>query len=457
MTSSGARRADRRAGFRASFALVYLCGACVQAQGNAARRQADSQNLPTGQPVNPKRDRKNIADIVAGRFHTCLLTTDGTVTCWGGAPWENFGPRTGARLLSSGELDVCALFDERIECWLASTVATPSSYGELSLPIANASEVSQISGYMRCGCALRRDGRPFCWGASRRPSNDPHDLAFGQCSPPSLSFASISIGYRKGCGVTSNKSLACWGLVGGAHHKEVAGATEVAIGMGHTCVLLQSGAISCWIDHGRPVGGRDQQVDDPPSGTFTQLSAGFNHTCGLRSDRSVACWGANDFGQATAPAGKFKRIAAGYTHSCGVTDTNMVRCWGGDPYGGASWLTRVPPEFAVDPPPPIDLEAINKDTRKSVKNWWRRATRWLSDGNPIETFDKLPLDGWGRTLRMRVAPGNLVIVYSLGYDGREGGVGEDEDFVRCIRLVCDNAAHCALSKEVLQPGPSCRL
>ena len=191
----------------------------------------------------------------------------------------------------------------------------------------------------------------------------------------------IAIGNRHTCALLDTGNVRCWG---GNHHGQLgyghtnnvgddespasAGdvnvgrtVTQIAVGPGHTCALLDTGNVRCWGANSRGqlgYGHRNNVGDDesPASvgdvnvgGTVTQIAVGFEHTCALLDTGNVRCWGANSRGQlgyghtdrigddeSPASAGNVNvggtvtvtQIAAGDQHTCALLDTGNVRCWG---------------------------------------------------------------------------------------------------------------------------------
>ena len=145
---------------------------------------------------------------------------------------------------------------------------------------------------------------------------------------------------------------------------------RLATGSTHTCVLLDSGDVSCWgaNDHGQLGNGLGTTVtigdDEEPIALNTRVAlpggrpavavaAGDVHTCAILDTGAVACWGEADSGRlgygnttdigdnetpaansahgGLVPLGTGVRavgITAGYQHTCVVTDTAKVVCWG---------------------------------------------------------------------------------------------------------------------------------
>ncbi len=134
---------------------------------------------------------------------------------------------------------------------------------------------------------------------------------------------------------------------------------QIAVGLEHTCALLEGGNVRCW---GKGLNGRlgygntnDIGDDETPAsagdvniaGTVTQLSAGRMHTCALLSTGNVRCWGAgtsgrlgyvnaNTIGDDETPAsagdvnvgGTVIQITSGAFFNCALLAAGNVRCWG---------------------------------------------------------------------------------------------------------------------------------
>jgi alpha-tubulin suppressor-like RCC1 family protein len=70
-----------------------------------------------------------------------------------------------------------------------------------------------IAGANRTTCALRQDGRAFCWGAL---------VSFGQVATVSSTPVTLS---------------------GGGVY------TKIAVGTSHACAMAETGAVTCWGNH----------------------------------------------------------------------------------------------------------------------------------------------------------------------------------------------------------------
>jgi len=146
---------------------------------------------------------------------------------------------------------------------------------------------------------------------------------------------------------------------------------RITVGDLHTCVILDSGDVSCWGSGGfgrlgygnsNDIGDDEMAADNPVNGGILDLPgdrpavaivAGGAHTCALLDDGKVTCWGYNGYGNlgygntneigddempaanpvnggiVALPGGRpAVAIAAGSTHNCALLDNGTVTCWG---------------------------------------------------------------------------------------------------------------------------------
>ncbi|MEM9488356.1 MAG: RTX toxin, partial [Myxococcota bacterium] len=143
---------------------------------------------------------------------------------------------------------------------------------------------------------------------------------------------------------------------------------DMALGVAHTCILLDSGAVRCWGggtygqlgygDYGETGDIGDDELprneDVPIGGPAMQITAGAYHTCAVLQSGSMRCWGRNDNGQlgyghtmqigddepASQPGDidlgteeSIRDISAGFAHTCALFTNGEVRCWGWGRYG----------------------------------------------------------------------------------------------------------------------------
>ena len=183
------------------------------------------------------------------------------------------------------------------------------------------------------GCALVLDtGAIRCFG-----TNDFGQLGYGHTMVPHAAMTPAAVG-----DVDVGENVA-----------------SVATGGWHTCVFVDSGGLRCWgrNDFGQLGRGDTATIgdDELPSsitdialgGTATAVALGLFHTCALMDTGGVRCWGRGNWGQLgygnTATigddelpssvgevdvGGTVTSIVAGSYFNCALLDTGGVRCWG---------------------------------------------------------------------------------------------------------------------------------
>ncbi|MDB4602745.1 hypothetical protein OAH71_02415 [Euryarchaeota archaeon] len=177
---------------------------------------------------------------------------------------------------------------------------------------------------------------------------------------------------------------------GGFQSGSMFGGQTLALGAGHTCVIIDNGSVSCW---GKNSAGQlgdgatwphfndsDLPITTLSLGvgrTATSISAGNLHTCAILDNGSVSCWGRNNVGQLgdgtnvdrstpglTLSLGVGRTavtISAGVDNTCVILDDGLAKCWGGNSNGqlgdGTSTDRNIP--TAVSIPEPYKLLAIS--------------------------------------------------------------------------------------------------
>lgn len=255
--------------------------------------------------------------MVAGRAHTCVLTGERKVRCWGDNAYGQLG------------------YGNTQDIGDAPT-RLPYTAGDVAL---GPEPVVQLAAGRDHTCALLESGVVSCWGRNQ----------FGQ------------LGYGRTENLGDGEPVTSFGYVtlGGL-------ATRISAGGDHTCAVLVGGAVRCWGDntYGQLGKGHTDNVGDDEtvysagnvnlgSGVVVKdLALGDYHSCALTSAGAVKCWGNNGSGQLgyghtislgdneslatlenVSLTGPVRKIAAGAYHTCAVTETGAARCWGATYYG----------------------------------------------------------------------------------------------------------------------------
>jgi len=289
--------------------------------------------------------------IAAGGAHTCAVLSGGTVRCWGDNEVGQLGNGTqgeysaapvkvigvsNATAIGVGLIHTCALtVDGEIKCWgtnqngllgvgiIGGIVPTPVTVQGISHAIA----IAVGGGH---NCALNSDGTVKCWGRLKYVNANEKERPEDSSTPfavPGLSKAiAISAGSRHTCALISDGTVKCWGRNdygqlgnGTTTHSlipvaviGISNAKAVATGSVHTCALISDGTVKCWGIKGHGILGNTTNEGPQACGnspcsttpvvvngisTAAAISAGKEHTCALLLNGVVKCWGWNKYGQ----------------------------------------------------------------------------------------------------------------------------------------------------------------
>jgi len=220
-------------------------------------------------------------------------------------------------------------------------------------------------------CALRADGRTYCWGGNTRLQTG--SVGVDSVAAPVLLDGSPQFGeLQAGGDITCGRDVAgawhCWGANPSGQLGRFGEASAVpvqislpeagmtlTVGSTHLCALGTAGTVFCWGSNRHRKLGRDvtelcptspcSPIPAPVLGVppLADISAGLGHTCGATSNGQGWCWGWQSFGQvgngvrsSTAPdarptivPGNWRQVSAGDAHSCAVDLQSGAACWGG--------------------------------------------------------------------------------------------------------------------------------
>jgi len=368
--------------------------ACESHETGASKSDAGSSMLKT-------------IEVTAALTHSCALANDGTVRCWG---FNSSGQTSGdgsrgnpfptavtvvaglshITQLSAGGAHTCALSEDgSVHCWGDSGEGESAGDAMATnvtavVTVKDLKDVIQVSAGYYHTCALVKAGSVRCWGrnASAEITGDGqategHDDRIAVTTVAGLSHViQIAAGVEHNCALIDDGSVRCWGdnqyaqstddgvpsdpvavtTIAGLSH-----VTQVIASRVHSCALIDDGSVSCW-------GAQDPNRAAGPLTAMSEVSgvkrlaygASGSQTCALMNDGSVDCWGSNVMAEAsgdgmssqesqpvTAVVGltAVQQVATGEGHTCALLDDGSVRCWGDDVYGqstGRSMTTDMP-------------------------------------------------------------------------------------------------------------------
>ncbi len=295
-----------------------------------------------------------IVQIAAGGHHTCALTQDGRVRCWG--PTDRGVLALGVTLPECDGIFLvcdrgsrCCVGDDEPPRCLENTI-------QLGLP---ATQVAVGSGH---ACALLEDGTVHCWGMKRGGSLGGGDL--DGCDPVDLcEYGASCCQATDTCCVGDDEHPSAVAPVSlGGKAKQIVTATK------HSCALLEDGSIRCWGSGDNGVMGTAAGLecaaedcddaegccigdDELPSAVpaiefdapALAIATGTTTTCALLAGGALYCWGrheenghAFDVGDDEVPAsagpvttgGQVTQVTVGASHACALFDDGGARCWG---------------------------------------------------------------------------------------------------------------------------------
>jgi alpha-tubulin suppressor-like RCC1 family protein len=356
---------------------------------------------PTAPEVTPALSTASaplsFAQVSAGALHSCGVTTDHRVYCWGSGFDGQLGNGTTTqrtkpvavsgqllfRQVSAGSHHTCGVTTGfQAYCWgsnadgaLGDGTTTPHL---TPVPVAGGHQFRLVDAGDAHTCGVSYpDNLAYCWGIRDRGRIGDGVLTFGKRLTPSAvaggrQFRQVAAGLDHTCGVTTTNRAFCWGSDSVGQLGDSVASTlysfspvpvagtrrfrQVDAGAAFTCGVTTTERAFCWGS------GRQGQVGDGKTFlrfwpravagglSFDRVSTGYSHTCGEATDNRVYCWGRNATGelgngtttQRTTPvlvAGGhfFSQVSAGGTeygsHTCGKTGAGVAFCWGWNRYG----------------------------------------------------------------------------------------------------------------------------
>lgn len=327
--------------------------------------------------------------ISAGKYHTCGISTAFDAYCWGNSRLGKLGSSEAGddghvlkpilveseslySEVSTGEEHSCGITTEgKIHCW------GQGSYGQLGsgnqgsnlpIPIDYPQEFRHLSLGAHHSCARTMANDLVCWGrgndgqngnSSKKDSPAPQSIALKKGA-----FASIDLGYEHGCAINDEGGAYCWGS--GKFGRRADGrslattswptkvrfsnsVTEITVSWGGGCFLAADALVYCWGDNTYGANGSTEHTKTNAIPKVverlvdvTQISRGNAHTCALTGKKVGYCWGLGNSGQrgdgsyelikdSPEPIKNLDNIitlSAGGEHTCAIETSGAMYCWG---------------------------------------------------------------------------------------------------------------------------------
>jgi alpha-tubulin suppressor-like RCC1 family protein len=301
--------------------------------------------MQTSSPSQPEAIHPQLG---SGVSHSCLLTQQGEVFCWGQGSRPN---------------------DE----------LSPDTFGKPS-QVEGLEAISLAAGWYHT-CVATRDGHVQCWGqnGNGQLGNGAKKDSFSPVNVTDLEeVTSVTAGAVHTCARTAVGEVYCWG-----HNNQgqmgdgteidrpipvkvvelTEPATSIVAGPTYTCAVLMSGKVECWGQLTFFTQDQDQQIHSLPftipnldGNDVEKISAGDYHLCILTKSREVKCEGnffppsASYFSKPienlSQLQGHILDVIAQTDFTCILADTGKVYCWGDnyfDQLGDGTFNTSVEP------------------------------------------------------------------------------------------------------------------
>lgn len=298
----------------------------------------------------------------SGAGSSGLGTSSGEGTDGGGGSSGTIGPdggpspigadiAEGERVLSAGAAHTCVVTSQKtVKCWGAAELLGRDDDSERPVDVVGLDGVTELASGADFACALREDGSVWCWGKAGLTVLGPEAGGAPRRIQLQGTASALAAGDTHACAVVGadagSNRVWCWGV--GQHGK---------LGSGGTA------------DERSPVA-----VTSAATSTPTFVAAGADFTCAVNGTSMFECWGKNDRRQlgvtsSTSTTPLVARsdiplidVAAGADFACGRGNAGVARCWGDN---SQNQLARADAGTAVELGPPLqnDLRAIRSGAR----------------------------------------------------------------------------------------------
>ncbi len=250
---------------------VYCWGANAVRQTGTRPSPQDMIHGHLREEPTPVRGNGRYHELAAGRYHSCAITTAGSVHCWGMNEHGQLGRAT------SGS---CFMQRNEFPC-----DATPRP-----VPVPEDPPFADLAAGNAFTCGITDAGEAWCWGRNAQGQLGTGEAYYGDSDGPvrvagDVRFTEIEAGTFHTCGLGAEGRVFCWGW-----NESRQGA--VAVPSAEVC------------SRNTPRRSRDYTdalcalVEPTVADTelrFTDLAVNGATTCGIATDGRTYCWGAEDF------------------------------------------------------------------------------------------------------------------------------------------------------------------
>ena len=336
-------------------------------------------------PVGVSGLGSGVMAITAGDYHSCALTTAGSLKCWGYNWNGQLGDNSTTDRLTAvdvyvdGDVDGDGVLNSIDNCPLQGNSDQYNADGDGQGNVCDETPyqpiiISSIAAGYDHTCVLTTAGGVECWGSNNDGQLGDNSTKGRKQTPVGVSgldsgVTAIVAGDNHSCALTAAGGVKCWGYndygqlgdnstttrwvpvnVSGLG----SGVMAITAGANHTCALTTAGGVKCWGDNYNGQLGNNSttqrltpvNVSGLGSGV-TAIMTAYSHTCALTTTGGVKCWGYNDYGQlgdnsttqrltpvnVSGLGSGVMAVTPGASHTCALTTAGGVKCWGNN-YNG---------------------------------------------------------------------------------------------------------------------------
>jgi hypothetical protein len=178
-------------------------------------------------------DVVNAASVAVGDQHGCIVTVEGTLSCWGDNTRGQLGTRdipemtdvvrvipelSNITMVTAGLAHTCALSSGEVLCWGLNNRLqlgrTSDGNDDLPATVLGLPEIVAIAAGTLSTCALDVDGAVHCWGSNERGERgdaNPEDAATPVTVGLAVPAVTLATGGSNACALGNDGQAYCWG------------------------------------------------------------------------------------------------------------------------------------------------------------------------------------------------------------------------------------------------------
>ncbi|MEZ4869317.1 MAG: hypothetical protein R3C14_48795 [Caldilineaceae bacterium] len=418
---------------------------------NAYGQLGNGSTEPVLLPLDVIGLKRKVKAVAAGLRHTCILTADGGVECWGdnnagqlgngtisdsSIPLDVVGLQSGAIAISTGSEHTCSLLGSGlVKCWGRNSEGQLGNGNTVNSNlavdvVAIDEEVRAISAGAYYTCALTLLHGVKCWGDNNdgqlgNGSNDNSSVPL-DVNDLNHEVSAISAGNSSMCVLTTANGVKCWGRnllgvlgIGNTDARTLpvdviglnSGIGSISVGGKHSCSVTLTSSVKCWGSNSEGQLGNGVAANQrAPVAVFdlndasSAIGVGDSHSCVLMSSGAVTCWGANRYGQLGNGTFIFRQrpvevtgldndviaLSVGSYFTCALTTAGGVKCWGfngSGQLGNGSKVNRSTPGNVINLRSGVRAISAGRDhvcaltTSGGVQCWGLNHAGQLGNGN----------------------------------------------------------------------------